>query len=312
MAWVVAVAPPDSADRTGGAELDDRARTAWKQGRHDEAIELFRAAERLHPTAKYAYNLAFALHARKRMLEAWEALERVRTYGDLVGENSAKAEALRITVERTLLQTHAYISLEVAPAGARVSLDGAAWSPSIGRWIESGRSTLEVQAEGYVTQRLSWEHAIGARHARVVRLKRIPEKPVVTRPIEKPVVVAKPPPPPSPSKAMTIAGWTTLGVGVALAASSGAAFASADTIATDLEALNSSAEALSGKGEYTDYRSHFESERARRDDAIAIGWTLVGVGVAAVAAGAVLLALDTDETVTVAPTAGGLLLGGRF
>ena len=151
-----------AAETKPAERLHEAAVTAHRAGRLRQAIELWRDALKLDANWKYAYNLANTLYESGDGKDAWATLERAdalqtpEKYAGLVAELRSKVRAL-------LFKDHAWLALEVVPAGARVTLDGVPVEPPFEVWLTTTESTVEAVAEGFVTRTERVKHPLGNR-----------------------------------------------------------------------------------------------------------------------------------------------------
>ncbi len=288
----LAVEPP-SPEALGAAQLNAQARQDWKAGRHDQAIIKFQASEKLFPTGKYAFNVAYALAQRQRSVAAWAALDRAEKHG-VEAKYRSRVVKLRTSLLETLLKTHARLELQVAPKSAVVRRNGDLWSAPNDAWTRDGSSQLQISAPGYVTQTVTWAHPVGTTHKRSIRLEQVAATTPIARPITAPADPPTAPAPDGPS-AMTISKWTTLGVGAATLAAAVGTLIAVETINADLTALETDGPALADFGTYPQYHEHFTTESARRDDLRTTSVILFGTGAALGVVSATLFLLDQPQ-----------------
>ena len=160
---VSAAAAQPREDAPEPERLHQVAEAAFYEGRIDEAIGLWLAAERLAPgVSKYPANVCLAWELRHRPRAAWRACRRAIAIAP--PERTARLTEILRRLEAALLHEQAWIELEVAPVHARVWLDGAPWAAPRGAWSRSPASTLRVSAPGFTTVERRWEHPAGQRH----------------------------------------------------------------------------------------------------------------------------------------------------
>jgi tetratricopeptide (TPR) repeat protein len=288
---------------------------AYKQGRYREAIELFKQADVLSPSAPLSFNIA---QAYERMNDGRGALAWYRDYlrrsptGPKTAEVAARVRELGLELERLGVQQLTVLS---DPPGATVSIDGAP------RGVTPYTDEL-APGEHYVTLEKSGYEASGrsvhlaAHEALDLRVRLVPKKaPATDQPgtDEQPMkssetsaegaAASQEPRSDAANRSPRIAWWTwtTLGVSAALLASAGAVELSRRGLESDVE----------NQGEQIAYRRGLESLDRRQTTA----QLLLGVGAAVGIAGGVLLYFDLSqetEQMTLALSPGQLRLEGRF
>jgi len=167
------------------------------------------------------------------------------------------------------------------PAGAEVLIDGKPIGvlPMEPRSLAPGTHVVRVAHEGYQTD--TFEVTL-----RPGKLERVTVDLVET--IEEPKLPEK------TYRDYTIAGWTSLGAGIALAATGAGLVAWSDSINSDLLALDGDPAQRAQRfgADYQAYRDYHDSEAKTRDDSSIAGWTLTAIGGAATIAGIVLLVMN--------------------
>jgi tetratricopeptide (TPR) repeat protein len=123
---------------------------AYRAGRYREAADYFEKADQFLPSAAYSYNVALALD---KLGDVGGALQAYRSYlKRRVGASNAKDVLDRIeALEQKLAQQGLrQLSVSSQPAGALVSIDGAAVgvTPWIGE-IASGSHRVRISLKGY-------------------------------------------------------------------------------------------------------------------------------------------------------------------
>ena len=310
-AAVAHTAEPPRDDEKLATSLHDEAVQAVKNGELPLAVERWRAAEAVHSHWKYAFNLS-SLHVHMgRHMEAWEAAQRARALDPPQNRLTKLAELERKAREQ-LLKTYALVQLEVLPADATVTLNGAVWKAPRARWLDQAESDLVITRRGYIEQTVLWEHAIGQTASLSVEL--------VETPVEQPTVLVRPEPAPEPASEspqpestprFVSWKWAALASGVALVGTGAGLVAWSAQQASDWETEGAS---------YTDVKTYNQEHAARQDrfnQTLTAGWALAGVGGAALTTAIVLFVLDgTESRATVAPMAvrggGGLTSAVRF
>jgi hypothetical protein len=94
---------------------------AWERGDHQTALDYFRLAYRIYPSARIDYNIGLALAGLDRRLAAVEAFERF-----LAGATDAPEENRRYALERItkLERGLAKVIITTSVSGASLSIDG--------------------------------------------------------------------------------------------------------------------------------------------------------------------------------------------
>ncbi len=321
-----AAAAPPTPEELGAAELEKQARADWKAGRHDLAISKFAAAEKLSPTAVYAYNLAYALAERGRWSESMSALERAESYG-VEDKHRVYIDSLTERVVGKLLASGmARLELTVSPPGATVRRNDRPWSPPWVLFTSDAQSTLDVSLDGHQPLNTTWTHAPGARPRLSLTLKKEgtprpepapkPEPAPIPEPAPKPEPDTRSEPAPKPEPApvlevdvpiseQKLTGWVSLSAGVLTLAGGLTMLGISESLASDLSALGDSPGDLKATGSYEAYSRRFEADMVRRDDHWTAGWALVGIG-GALTTTAILLLLLPDEAVV--PVPGGAVV----
>ncbi|MCB9550275.1 MAG: hypothetical protein H6706_31140 [Myxococcales bacterium] len=264
---------------------------AARRQRWAEALAAWQASEALVPAWQPAFNQATVLVFTGEPLAGWAACQRA-LQRDPPAERRAKVVAECDAIEAKLLATHAAIRLEVTPADAEVTLEGAPWPAPRRVLVPRAESRLEVRREGHAVQRLTWRHPIGQRSQQTIQLAPLPAAPPTAAPPSAAPPSAAPPsaPPPAPrsvpwvapATAPPLAGgpdplWKWIAFGSGAAAGGAAAFLLAD--AAELRTPRVFAvERTDAEDAYT----------ARRDTGLALAIT-GGVGLVV---GAVLWALE--------------------
>jgi tetratricopeptide (TPR) repeat protein len=169
-----AAAEPPAADEAA-VGLHERATEAYRAGRRDLAVELWRQAFELSPSWKYAYNAANTLYERSRFSAAWTYLDRAQELG-MPAQHLDRLTELRSKVAAELLVANAFITLTVEPEDAGVTIDGAPWPAPRSLWTPNASSRIRVTREGHHPAELVWDHPTGTQSARTVRLEPLPPR----------------------------------------------------------------------------------------------------------------------------------------
>jgi hypothetical protein len=298
--------------------------TLFTQGEFDGAAQAFRRAYALKPSWKLLYNIGQSEAAAKRHGPALEAFEK---YLSLGGDEVPAARRDEVVAELERLRP-VVGSLEIeAPDGALVVIDGvergAAPLPGVVRVSAGVDHVVQIRlgAEVLANRTVS----VGGRENLVVKVGAsadAAEPPAAELPPPAPEPAPAPAEPAEPApaagaSALAIAGWATLGVGAA------AAIAGAITGGVALS-RNKELDQECNDADGCPAAEHADALDGR--DALATTSTVTfAVGIAAAAAGVVMLVVDRrrgperpaeQAAVALAPIAapglGGVALQGRF
>jgi hypothetical protein len=177
--WIGALSPTRAAAQSSDTAaqqaqaLHNRAVADLQQKKWTSAIGLWETAMTLHPTWKYAFNLAIVHDHLKQWLPAWRRCRHAQRLG-IPKAHQGKAKEILKQAERQLLRDHALIELKVQPAGAAVTIEGKPWAAPYERWVKRTSSKLTIMHKGYRSASLSWDHPIGARLIRELSLVKEP------------------------------------------------------------------------------------------------------------------------------------------
>jgi tetratricopeptide (TPR) repeat protein len=208
--------------------------TAYHEGRFRAAVEHFKEADRLAPSARLSYNIALAY---ERMSDAPNALAAYRDYLRRAPavENGA-ATSLRVAELELVLQREGVqqVSVITTPPGATVQIDEVprGVSPWTGE-LPPGEHRIVLQAPGHADAKQVFE--LPARHAidLLYDLERLPAAPA-------PVAAAAPPLAPAPvmtdQRRVSWWTWTAFGGSAALLLGAGALELSRRGMEADIEA----------------------------------------------------------------------------
>ena len=251
----------------------------------------------MYPSAKLAFNWARSAERAGQIEDAIEAYRRYLQLAPGAKDHAEITSLIPILVER-LRESYPEVAVISRPAGARIYLDGSeaplkAPTPTTIR-LKPGAHTIRLVAAGHhpldrpVQVK---EGTTGSVDAELSPVKKAAPPP------PPPVVEAEPKP--KGTSALTIAGWSALGLGVAGLGVGGLYTLEVNDIAADSEGKRDA--------ERDQAKSDFESAQ----NLAVIGYVAGGV---LVAAGVVLLLIpDADEApVTLAPTPDGAVLTVRF
>ena len=305
-------------DQERALELLRAAKSMYKGGKIEVALELFDEAHALLPVAKIEYSIGLCLMKLVRWGEAldlWRRLHEEPSLAKVVG----KIEGFMGECQDQL----GGFALRRLPEGARVSVDGAPAAAGKREWddLNAGAYRVEVAVAGFEP----WSRLItvtAKERAEIV----VTLEPLASEPPPAAVAVTDPPPKaPAPKEASSpplrrptrggaraVWGWSVTGVAVAALGTSGYFL---------WRMSDQRADALSRYEAYEDDPSDatYGPARAAMDDArtsAVVGYALGGVGVAALGTGAWLLLTRGDARVALTPAwtpgGGALLISGGW
>lgn len=297
--------PAASADAPAQESFDTvyrRALEAYKAERFLEAADLLERAYALRPDPKLMWNIGRSLEAASEFERAIDAYERYLTDAPDAEERQSAMERL---VACKVAFGKGWLTVNADAPGARVSVDGGASTPAplVRALLPVGSHEVLIQAEGRKEARATVTIVPGEPVQLTMELPALAavkvEEPVVVTP---PVVTDAPTP-------MRDWGWATVGAGGALLAGGATlvALGFADKAKVgDAERDGTGAIVGMTRREALDLEQSAETKSGA-----GIG-LLVGGG-AAVATGVVLLLIgDEPQSVWVAPSGTGAVVGGRF
>ena len=330
LAFALALAWPATAPAQRGKVAEARSVAAQAEkkanaGDYAEAVEGFRKAYDLNPSPAYLYNIAIVY------LDALDdpraALGWATRYAGAARNVSERRDAERLVkrIDALLARRYGEVAVAVDPPEAEAFLDVSSPEARIGRsalvapgshviraWapgFEPGEARIAVEAGVRTEVKLALrpvkaanpEPASGATvagHATEVR-----PAPAHRETVPEPVMAGH------AASARRVAGWTTIGVGAAMAAAGAVTFGLAWKDARDAGALRVEAAG------YASYSRRYDSlwSRARQERVAAIA--LWGVGGAALVTGVVLALLPERAGVAFAPGGpggAGITLTGRW
>ena len=268
-----------AAPKTGPERAEELHQMAVEQSRSgdvDRAILLWEEAQGIHPTWKYAFNLASNFAFLEQWQKAWAQTERAEALG-IPPKHHKTVFALREKVGEALFKSQAWIRLKVTPPQAEVTRNGLPWSSPHQMWTDDARSHLKIRAEGFASVDLVWKHPPGRRHENTIRLHPAQvSAPAVMAPSETKIpvdtqqVTTTKPMPPASSR---YGGWewAAMGTGAVAVAIGGGLLGWGEAIVDDMAALNQSpgADVLAYNDDYTRLDDRLTGVRVG-------GWSLVG------------------------------------
>lgn len=272
---------------------------AFEEGRYRDAIDLFKDAAKLAPNPAFSYNIGLAY---ERLNEHAKALRWYRDYlrREPAAPDREEVGARIINAEANLFgEGVQQVTVLTKPEQASIVIDGdlVGESPWTGE-LAPGQHQMTVEREGYATKRLNFvlpqDHAIDVE----TRLDVMPEGQSERRaPVRAP-----------PLSKISPLTWVALGTGVV-------------GLGVSLGLESARAGAVSDADNTTQLEGKEELDRARSLQTAAR--IALGLGLAAGAAGGVLLYLDlrpnsdSGATARAVPACGdgefcGVVLDGRF
>ncbi len=256
----------------------------------EAAVSAFEASLRLYPTKSTLFNLANCLRATHRYAEALAALERlVREYGEELEEpmRSAVEDQLAELVNLT-----AQLVIEVDQDGATVRVDEQLVGHTpLGQplRLSPGPHVVEVTLSGFQPARANLDLVSREKLTHKLTLEKVrPPEAAQPPPVPTaPTPVATPPPPAVPKdsgpSALGTAGWVTTGLGAALFAGGAATGIWALSVDRELGEACTNGHCPTRR----------ESEIDRLETLAITTNVLLGVGLAATAAGITMLVFDS-------------------
>jgi tetratricopeptide (TPR) repeat protein len=264
-ALVVASSPSAHAEDT--KEIFQRAARAYREGRYEQAIQLFQEAHAKQPHPELVYNMG---QAYEKLGNVPKALEHFRDYVKLApgASDRATVEKRIQSLERRL--SSVVVSVASTPSGAVVHVDGerVGQTPWTGR-LAPGGHTLKVSLAGHVPVEKRFEATDRALDLDLTLTARQPaaERAVSAAPEER--------------RGVSPLTFVVLGAGVA---------ALGGAIGFELARRGQEDDARSSRTQLAHEKAY---DRMQRDQTIAR--VLVGAGAAAIAAGGTLLYLDLSR-----------------
>jgi tetratricopeptide (TPR) repeat protein len=298
------LAAPDTTSDGAAAQAQARfeqALAAYQQGRFRAAIEHFKEADRLAPSARISFNIA---KVYDRVDDAPNALAAYRDYlrrlptAENAPDTSVRIAELELALQRSGVQQ---VSVLSSPPGATVVLDGVlrGVTPWTGE-LPPGDHDLSLRLREHVD--VEQVFALPPRHAidvvvELEPLSAVPApapSPVRIRATAVPMMLLEPPPPagmPPPAELRPAPSWWTwalFGGSAALLASSGAVELSRRSIESELR-----------RGEQDQFvsKDRYEAMQGR----VTAARVLLGMGLVAGALGGVSLYVDLSRPSTSEP-----------
>jgi hypothetical protein len=165
-------APPATQE---AAQRFDKGLTLYTAGNYEAALAEFEAAYAVDSRFEVLFNIAVS---QKRLFRYDDARKTFSRYLS-VGQDKVPA-ARRALVEKEvdeMLRLTAQLTFRVQPAGARVTIDGVFVGSApldVARLVGPGTRVVIIEAEGYVTERVSLDLVSGAQRLVEVTLRRVP------------------------------------------------------------------------------------------------------------------------------------------
>ena len=196
---------------------------AYSEGRYRAAVEHFKEADRLAPSARLSFNIALAY---ERMSDAPNALAAYRDYlrrtpaAGNAAATSVRIAELELALQRSGVQQ---VSVLTVPEGATVRIDDV--SRGVTPWtgeLPPGQHRLELQASGYKESKQVFE--LTAQHAIDLLYDLEPLASSAPAVLAPPGVSAAAPPPATNHDESRVSWWTwtAFGGSAALLLSAGA------------------------------------------------------------------------------------------
>jgi hypothetical protein len=260
----------------------------------EAAVTAFEASLRLYPTRSALFNLANCLRATHRYAEALDALERLqREYGDELDEPMRTAVETQLA---ELVNLTAELVIAADQDGATVRVDDRiiGHTPLSGPIrLSPGPHVVEASLAGFEPARVNVELVSRETLTHRFTLEKIQSPqaaeppPATPPPAAGPPPAVEPPPPVAPpdrgASTLGTAGWVTAGVGAAVLAGGAATGIWALTLDGELEEACTDGHCPSRR----------ESDIDRLETLAVTTNVLLGVGLAATAAGITMLVFDS-------------------
>jgi tetratricopeptide (TPR) repeat protein len=259
----------------------ERGVSAYEQGRYRDAVDLFKEADRLAPSALLSFNIA---KVYERMQDPKSALAAYREYlrrlpeADNKLDTSQRIAELELTLQKQGVQQ---LTIMTSPPGATLLIDDE--TKGVTPWtgeLTPGAHRLAVRLREYRDSSQTIE--LPARHAIDVVLELQPAAPVAAPVIPVAARTPAPVPPPAPAIEPSLAPswwtWALFGGSAALLAGSGAVELS----------RRSSEEAAATSPFQIDSREEYETMEQRKD----VARVLLGAGLAVGVVGGMSLYFD--------------------
>lgn len=293
-----AAAPQLSAPERA-AQFFNEGRELFREKQFRAASDKFRAAYNLDPSPILLYNLA---RAAEETPDPERAIEHYRNYLNAVGpeaEDRDEVERRIRVMEKTLIAARrAKVRIVGLPNGAEIKVDGETATLEDGLVRpDAGSRTIVVRA----ADTPPWSRTILLRNGQYVELQygeaeaTVPERGISTR---------------------ALAGYITAGSGAALLIVGGVFHVQANAAADEYDDHQATIRTLRGDDpRLIELNAAAGSARDDYESSRTAAYLMYGVGGAALATGAVLLALewlDTPTTTALVPTPGGFGLTGTF
>jgi hypothetical protein len=314
--WLVGASPlAAQTNQERALELLRAAKSMYKGGKVEVALELFEEAHALLPVAKIEYSIGLCLMKLERWGQALELWQRLKGEPSLV-KVAGKIEGFMGECQAQL----GGFALRRLPEGARVSVDGAPAAAGQHEWdgLTRGAYRVEVTVEGFEP----WSRLITVtpkERAEVV----VTLEPLVSEPARAATAATDPPPPPpketapplrrpARGRARAIWGWSVTGVAVAALGTSGYFLWRMSDQRADALSRYEAYEADPSDTTYAPARAAMDDSRT----SALVGYALGGVGVAALGTGAWLLLTGGEARVALTPAwtpgGGALVLSGGW
>lgn len=293
MSWAQEVNPTERA-----TQLAEEAAARYEMGDVEGAIALFHEAMEYVPDPAFAFNLA-------QLYDSVDALPQAqRYYGRYLelypgAPNRADVEARAQELNALLLSDYAQLVVTTTPEGAEITVttlggETESYGPSpVEDWVAPGPIGIRAEAEGYEPVSREMNAVAGVRIELNLGRLQLQGQDGIVEP-ERPTDWAK------------IGGWSLIGAGV-VGTVVGILFWNA---ASDSEQEHNDLVAQIGTIQLTSEQRQFLRDEDAESEAL-VGNILLGISVAAIIGGVVLLVLDPGSEATEPPptVAGPFLFG---
>lgn len=260
---------------------------AFGERRYADAVQAFREADAIQPSAALSFNIA---RAYERLEDAPAALRWYRDYlrRNPRATNRADVEKqLGLLAQRLEARGVQQLSVLVTPEGAMVLLDDRAEAVApFTIEVAPGKHHLHVRAPGYRERELDFTLEPSTPRDLVVSLERLPSGVPQVAPAAATPLASPGPPPGAAAKSAAhkppfgVAPWILLGAGAATSLG-----------ALGFELSRRSAESDAQKSDQLDYPGHFDAMQSRQTTARVLGVT----GGVLLLGGATLLVLNLSS-----------------
>lgn len=211
-----AAAVPDAKKRDAARKAYQGAEKDYKAGKYAEAYEGFKQANEILPSPHAEYWMAMSLDKRGKSDDAAAAFEKLLAHADVSKLGDEKIGQVKSRLSELKGKQTGEVNIATSPAGASVSVDGAAQpgeTPMIIK-LPPGAHTITITNPGYEKQELSVDVVAGQRLDKNVELKAAELGPAAA-PVEAPAPAepeGKPEPAPPAEAKSNVPAYVTLGI----------------------------------------------------------------------------------------------------